>query len=158
MFNFVKNLTIILIMEIKYHNLYIHFVLTTLNRMPVIPEKNRQRIEKYITGIVKNNKCRLYAIYANPEHVHLLISKVQNIDEEELITIIAGSSERFINENKLCVGLFQWQDSCSAFSVSKRDIPKICDYIQNQSEHHKKQCYEEENAAFIKFYQQTIKK
>ena len=145
-------------MEIKYHNLYIHFVLTTLNRMPVIPEKNRQRIEKYITGIVKNNGCYLYAIYANPEHVHLLISKAQNIDEEELITIIANSSERFINENKLCVGLFQWQESCSAFSVSKRDVAKVCNYIQNQKEHHKKQSYGEENTEFIKFYQQTIKK
>jgi len=145
-------------MEIKYHNLYIHFVLTTLNRMPVILEENRQRIEKYITGIVKNYKCCLYAIYANPKHIHLLISKTQNIDEEKLITIIANSSERFINENKLSVGLFQWQESCSAFSVSKRDIPKVCNYIQSQKEHHKKRCYDEENVDFLKFYQQTIKK
>jgi REP element-mobilizing transposase RayT len=52
-------------MKIEYNNLYTHFVFTTLNRMPVILEKNRQRIEKYITGIVKNNDCYLYAIYAN---------------------------------------------------------------------------------------------
>lgn len=52
-------------MKIEYHNLYTHFVFTTLFRLPLISEKNRVRIEKYITGIVNNNGCKLYAIYAN---------------------------------------------------------------------------------------------
>ena len=145
-------------MKIEYNNLYTHFVFTTRNRMPVISEKNRQRIEKYITGIVKNNACQLYAIYANPEHVHFLVSRSPEMDETSLVTIIADSSERFINDNKLCVGLFQWQQTCSAFSVSKGDIAKVCEYIRNQKEHHSKQSYDEEYAAFIKFYQQTINK
>ena len=145
-------------MEIQYNNLYIHFVLTTLNRMPLISERIRQRIEKYITGIITNNRCYLYAIYANPEHVHMLISKDPNIDERDLITIIANSSERFINEHKLVAGLFQWQQSCSAFSISKRDIDKVCKYILNQKEHHSKQNYGEECETFLHFYQQTINK
>jgi len=143
-------------MKVEYNNLYTHYVFTTFLRTPIILEKNRQRIEKYITGIVNNNGCQLYSIYANPEHVHFLVSRAPNIDEESLATIIANSAERFINENKLCVGRFQWQESCSAFSVSKRDIPKVCDYIQNQKEHHKRQSYDEEYSTFLKFYQQTI--
>ena len=143
-------------MKVEYNNLYTHFVFTTFNRMPLILEKFRERIEKYITGILHNNNCHLYAIYANPEHVHFLVSRSPNIDEEVLATIIANSSERFINENKLCVGFFQWQLSCSAFSVSKRDIPKVCNYIRNQKEHHIKQNYNEEYEAFLRFYQQTI--
>ena len=143
-------------MEIKYHNLYIHFVLTTLNRMPVIPEKNRQRIEKYITGIVKNQKCRLYAIYANPEHVHFLVSHDPAMSEEELVNLIAKASEIFINNNRLCKGKFYWQSSCSAFSVSKREIDKVCKYILNQAEHHRKQTFIEEYKQFMKFYQQTL--
>jgi REP element-mobilizing transposase RayT len=145
-------------MKIEYNNLYTHFVFTTLNRMPTIIEHFRSRIEKYITGIVNNNHCQLYTIYANPEHVHFLVSRSPNIDEESLATIIANSSERFINDNKLCTGMFLWQQSCSAFSVSKRDIPKVCDYIQNQKEHHKQTSYEDEYATFLKFYQQTINK
>ena len=57
-------------MEVQYNNLYTHFVFTTQDRSPVIDEIHRERIEKYITGIVNNNKCRMYAIYANPEHIH----------------------------------------------------------------------------------------
>jgi len=66
-------------MKVEYNNLYTHFVFTTLNRMPVILEQHRQRIEKYITGIVNNNQCQLYAIYANPEHVHMLISRAPSL-------------------------------------------------------------------------------
>jgi len=145
-------------MKIEYNNLYAHFVFTTLNRIPVIYEKNRQRIEKYMTGIVNNTGCRLYAIYANPEHVHFLVSLKPDIDTESLATIIANSSERFINENKLCTGLFQWQQSCSVFSVSKRDIDSVCRYIFKQKEHHKKMDYSQEYDTFLKFYQQTINK
>jgi REP element-mobilizing transposase RayT len=143
-------------MNIEYNNLYTHFVFTTLNRIPVILEKNRQRIEKYITGIVNNQHCHLYAIYANPEHVHMLVSRAPNIDEESLATMIADSSERFINNNKLCVGYYQWQQSCSAFSVSKKDIDKVCKYILKQKEHHSKHTYIEEQEKFLKFYQQTL--
>ena len=74
--------------------------------MAIIKEMNRQRIEKYITGIVNNNDSKLYAIYANPEHVHVLLSRSPKLSEEVLATILAESSERFINENKLCVGRF----------------------------------------------------
>jgi len=35
-------------MKIEYNNLYIHFILITKDRSPIIPEKNRERIEKYI--------------------------------------------------------------------------------------------------------------
>ena len=39
-------------MKVEYNNLYTHFILITTNRLPIIEEKNRVRIEKYITGIV----------------------------------------------------------------------------------------------------------
>ncbi|MEW6701804.1 MAG: transposase [Bacteroidota bacterium] len=77
-------------MIIKYNNLYTHFILTTLNRFPFINEKNRERIEKYVTGIVNNNDSKLYAIYANPEHVHFIASRSPRISEEALIRIVMG--------------------------------------------------------------------
>ena len=45
----------------------------------------------------------------------------------------------------------------SAFSVSKGDIVKVCNYIINQPEHHRMKSYMEEYEAFIKFYQKTLK-
>jgi len=100
----------------------------------------------------------MYSIYANPEHVHFLVSRSPQLDEESLATIIANSSEKFINDRRLCVGVFQWQQSCSAFSVSKRSIHDLCEYIENQKEHHKTKSYADEYEGYVKFYQQTIQK
>jgi len=85
-------------MKIEYKNVFTHYVLTVYDRQRIIPEENRVRIEKYITGIVAKHHSKLYAIYANPEHAHLLVSRDPCISEEELATIIANSSEHFINE------------------------------------------------------------
>ena len=143
-------------MEISYNNLYTHFVFTTLDRFPCIAEIHRERIEKYITGVVNNHHCKMYAIYANPEHVHFLVSRDPAMSEKELADLIAKASEIFINNNKLCKGKFYWQSSCSAFSVSKRDIDKVCKYILNQPEHHKKQTFAQEYDKFLKFYQKSL--
>jgi REP element-mobilizing transposase RayT len=147
-----------MIMKIEYNNLYTHFVFTTLGRQPLILEKNRGRIEKYITGIVNNNSCKLYAIYANPEHVHFLVSRSPDMSEESLATIVAESCRRFINENKLALGMFGWQNTASAFSVSKSDVDKVCKYILNQPEHHRKVTFAEEFKKFIKYYQMTLQR
>ena len=144
-------------MRIEYNNLYTHFILITKNRLPLIQEINRQRIEKYITGIVNNNHSKMYSIYANPEHVHFLVSRTPIISEEAFVTIVAESSTKFIYDNKLCAGTFAWQQSASAFSVSKTDVDKVCKYILNQPEHHKKVTFADEYEAFIKHYQRTLK-
>jgi putative transposase len=145
-------------MKIEYNNLYTHFVFTTFDRQWLISEKSRVRIEKYITGIVVRNKSKLYAIYANPEHIHLLVSRDPGISEEHLATIIANSSEQFINDNKLTSTHFHWQQSASAFSVSKSEVDRVCRYILNQPKHHKIVSFAEEYEQFIKHYQETLKK
>ncbi len=143
-------------MKIEYNNLYTHFIFTTLHRLPLISEKHRERIEKYITGIVNNNDCHLYAIYANPEHAHFLVSRSPKVSEENLASIVAESSDRFINQNKLCENQFVWQETASAFSVSKSDVNRVYKYILNQPEHHRKVSFLEEYETFIKFYQKTL--
>lgn len=142
-------------MKIEYNNLYTHFVLVTYKRTKLIQNKLRERIEKYITGIVNNKGCKMYAIYANPEHVHFIISRSPALSEEYIATIVANSSEKFIDE--LCKGKFAWQQSASAFSVSKGDVDKVCKYILNQPKHHQKVTFEQEYNEFIKYYQKTLK-
>ena len=112
-------------MKIEYNNLYTHFIFSTLHRMPLISEKYRERIEKYMTGIVNNNDSQLYSIYANPEHVHFLVSRSPKLSEELLASVVAESSENFINKNKLCSNQFVWQESAAAFSVSKSDVDRV---------------------------------
>jgi putative transposase len=143
-------------MRIEYYNLYTHFVFVTQGRIAMIKPQHRERIEKYITGIVNNKDCKLYAIYANPEHIHFLISRSPDISEETIASIVGNSSAKFINDYSLCSGKFSWQQSASAFSVSKGDIENVCRYIFNQPEHHQKKSFEDEYQEFIRYYQKPI--
>lgn len=139
-------------MKLDFNNLYTHFVFITLQRERMIPEKSRDRIEKYITGIISKYSSKLYAVYANPEHVHILVSRSPQHSVEELALIIANSTEKFINANKLTLGVFKWQDSGAAFSVSKKGIDSVYKYIMNQPEHHRHETFAQEYDRYLKFY------
>jgi REP element-mobilizing transposase RayT len=143
-------------MEVRFNNLYTHFVFTVEDRQPIIKKENRERIEKYITGIINNHECKLYAIYANPDHVHFLVSRSPEMSEHRLAGLVAEGTETFINANNLCNGRFRWQATCSAFSVSKKEVDKVCKYILNQPEHHKTQSYAEEFDKMISHYLQAL--
>jgi hypothetical protein len=88
--------------------------------------------------------------------MHFILSKDSSLSEDQIATIIADASAAFINQNSLSKGVFAWQQSCSAFSVSKSDVEKVSNYILNQPEHHKIHTFEEEYKEFIYLYQQTI--
>ncbi|MGE5812285.1 MAG: transposase [Ignavibacteria bacterium] len=81
----------------EYNNLYTHFIFITLNRLPLIHEVYRIRIDKYITGIINYNDSKLYSIYANPDHFHFIVSRSPKLSMEYLSTIISESSERFMH-------------------------------------------------------------
>ncbi|MDZ7774123.1 MAG: transposase [Bacteroidales bacterium] len=84
-------------MEIEYNNLYTHLIFTTLKKETRHTGKRQVLCIQIITGVINNYASRLYAIYANPEHVHFLISRDPGISEQRLATIVADSSEKFIN-------------------------------------------------------------
>jgi len=56
----------------------------------------------------------------------------------------------------LCAKKFEWQETAAAFSVSKSDLDRVCKYILNQPEHHRKMTFAEEYEKFISFYQKTL--
>ncbi len=84
------------------------------------------------------------------------MSRSPKLPEESLASVVAESSCQFMNQNNLCGNNFAWQESASAFSVSKSEVDRVCKYILNQPEHHRKVSYQEEYEPFIKFYQKTL--
>jgi intein-encoded DNA endonuclease-like protein len=46
------------------------------------------------------------------------------------------------------VNLFKWQNTCSAFSVSKSDVVRVYRYIENQPNHNKTVNLESEQEQF----------
>lgn len=128
-----------------YIQIYVQFIFAVQGRQNLIAPSNREVLQRYISGIIENSNQKLLAVYANPDHVHILVGfNSLNLKISDFVRDIKANSSRFINEQKWMGGKFNWQEGYGAFSYSKSQIDKVVNYIINQEEHHKKRSFKEE--------------
>jgi putative transposase len=135
-----------------YTQLYIQFVFAVQNRISMISDSWQNELYKYITGIIEHQEHKLFSINGIPDHVHLLISMNPKQAPSDLMYHVKRSSSIWINDNKLCVGKFSWQEGFGAFSYGKSQISAIAHYIENQKQHHLKKTFIEEYKEFLKAF------
>jgi len=132
-----------------YTQIYIQIVFAVKGRQNLIPKENREELHKFITGIVSNRNQKLFAVFAMPDHVHILVSISPTITISDLVRDIKAGSSKLINEKEWMNGKFNWQEGYGAFSYSKSSIDSVVKYILNQEEHHKKKTFKEEYLDFM---------
>ena len=130
--------------------MYLQIIFAVQGRENVIKEKFRDELEKYMCGIITNNKSKPLAIYCNPDHTHILIGLHPTISVSTLTGDVKAGSSKWINERRLVSGKFNWQDGYGAFTYSKSQIDDVTKYILNQPEHHKKKTFKEEYLSILK--------
>ncbi|MGC4128291.1 MAG: IS200/IS605 family transposase [Bergeyella sp.] len=136
-----------------YTQIYIQIVFAVKGRQNLISKENREELHKFITGIVSNRGQKLFAIFAMPDHVHILVSMSPNVSISDLVRDIKAGSSKFINDKKWINGKFNWQEGYGAFSYSKSGVDNVVKYILNQEEHHKKKTFKEEYLEFLKKFE-----
>lgn len=136
-----------------YSQIYIQIVFAVKGRQNLIAKENHEELHKFITGIVTNREQKLLAIFAMPDHVHILIGMKPSISISDLVRDIKAGSSKFINDSKWINGKFNWQEGFGAFSYSKSSIDNVVKYILNQEEHHNKKTFKEEYLDFLKKFE-----
>lgn len=136
-----------------YTQIYVQIIFSVQGRKNLIKEHNREKLEKYICGIVTNNKSKPLAIYCNPDHVHILIGLHPAISISDMAKFIKASSSKWINDNNWQENKFNWQEGFGAFTYSKSQIDRVVKYILNQPEHHKKATFKEEYISFLNAFE-----
>ncbi len=131
-----------------YFQLYIQMVFDVKGRQCFIQESFRDELQKYISGIIKEKKQKLYAIYCMPDHTHIFVSIKPDIAISDLVRDVKANSSSFIKK-KHFVKNFSWQTGFGAFSYSKSQALKVVDYILRQPEHHKKKTFKQEYIEFL---------
>jgi putative transposase len=124
-----------------YSQLYIQIVFAVQGREYFIAESFRERLQQYITGIVKNQGQKMLSIYCMPDHTHMLVSIKPDIAISELVRDVKSNSCSFI-KNELAT-TFSWQKGFGAFSYSKSQLNDVARYIASQPAHHQKQTFRE---------------
>ncbi|WP_245605243.1 transposase [Niabella soli] len=55
----------------SYHQIFYQIIFATKNRCKTITEAHCEELYKYIWGIIKNKKCKLYRINGTEDHIHI---------------------------------------------------------------------------------------
>jgi hypothetical protein len=64
--------------------------------------------------------------------------------------IVKANSSKWLNENKMLPGKFNWQRGYSAFSYARSQRNKVIHYILNQEQHHRTVTFREEYMEFLR--------
>lgn len=136
-----------------YTQIYIQIVFAVKGRQNLISRENREELHKFITGIVSNRNQKLFAVFAMPDHIHILLSINPAITISNLVRDIKAGSSKFINEKGWMSGKFNWQEGYGAFSYSRSSIDSVVKYILNQEEHHKRKTFKEEYLDFMEKFE-----
>lgn len=136
-------------MSNTYTQIYIHIVFAVQGRQNFINPQLKEKLQKYITGIVTHRSQKLYAINCMPDHTHAFVSIKPDISISDLVRDVKTGSSNFINKNHLIKNKFNWQEGFGAFSYSHSHIDKVVKYILNQEKHHKKKTFREEYLEFL---------
>ena len=133
-----------------YTSLYIHYIFSTQNRLPLIVPEIQDRLWPYMAGIAKNNNMKALAVGGMPDHIHILLSLSATISISKTIQIIKGNSSKWINENFDTSDHFSWQNGYGAFTVNISILQDTVRYIQNQAVHHRRKSFKNEFLDFLK--------
>ncbi len=136
-----------------YTQIHLHFIFAVQNRASLIQKEWKDRLHQYITGIIQKNNHKLLIINGMPDHIHIVAGVRPSQSVSDLLQDIKGSSSKWINDNKLVKGKFQWQEGYGAFSYSKSALPKLIEYVKYQEEHHKKKTFLDEYREFLKAFE-----
>ena len=132
-----------------YTQIHIQTVFTVQNRTCVIRQEWREGLYRYITGIIQNHGHKVLAINGMPDHIHLLFGMRPTQALADLMRVVKADSCKWINDNRLVIGRFAWQEGYGAFSYSKSHVSAVIEYIKNQREHHRVKSFIEEYHDFL---------
>ena len=132
-----------------FSQLYVHVVFAVKGRSNCIDAKWKEKLYRYINGLINNKGQHLMMINGVADHVHLLIGLKPECNLSELIRDIKSNSSKWVNENRLVPGRFEWQTGFGAFSVGQLQVQRIVNYIKNQEEHHREKTFRDEYVEFL---------
>ena len=135
-----------------YTQIYIHIVFAVKNCDVQIASNWKERLHKYITGIVQNKGHKLIVINTRFNHAHIFIGMKPDEALSDLVRDIKKDSTNFVNNEIKLRGKFGWQEGFGAFSYSQSQIDTVVKYIVNQEEHHRTKTFREEYEAMLKKY------
>lgn len=138
-----------------YSQITIHAVFAVKHRENFITKKWRDNLHQYISGIITNKGAKSLAVGGWKDHVHILFGMPVTTSIADFMSAVKSNSSKWINEQQLVKGKFQWQSGYGAFSYARSQRDIVIKYIMNQEEHHRAKTFKEEYLKMLRDFDIT---
>ncbi|MCK9641167.1 MAG: IS200/IS605 family transposase [Prolixibacteraceae bacterium] len=132
-----------------FTQIYIQLVFSPKHREYLLTEKIRPRILEYMSGIATNLGHKPIIINGVDDHVHIFLGHNPKMSVSDTVKELKRSSSILINEKRLVVGKFEWQEGYGGFSYGHSQIGNVFNYIKDQETHHQKRTFKDEYIEFL---------
>ena len=103
-----------------------------------------------MSGIVSDMKHKSIIVNGVSNHVHIFLGLHPTVSVSDTVYEVKRGSSLFINNQKLCLGKFAWQEGYGSFTYSKSQINDVYNYILSQEQHHKNVTFKDEYITFLR--------
>ena len=132
-----------------FTQLYVQLVIAVYMRDNALTDRSRPKVIEYIGGIVGGMKHKPLIINGAKDHMHILLGLNPSVSISDTVAGIKKSSSIFINQNRLVMGQFRWQEGYGAFSYSRSELDNVYRYIQDQDKHHARRSFKDEYLGLL---------
>jgi putative transposase len=119
-----------------YTELYLHLVWSTYDRLPLITPELQPRLYASIAHHCAELGAKVEAIGGICDHVPLLVRFPATISISEFVGKVKGGTSHFVTHVVQSREPFRWQGGYGAFTVSKRNLAAVRDYVLDQEARH----------------------
>lgn len=137
------------VMANTFSQIYLQFVFAVKGRQSLIPKMHKEELHKYMTALAQARKAKMLAVHCMPDHVHLFVGFKPSVLISDFVKEIKVETNEFIREKKWTNTNFSWQEGYGVFSYGRSQIDRVCKYVLNQEEHHKRKTFRQEYLAFL---------
>lgn len=130
----------------------VHLTWATKHRTPCLTAPIRAGLFRYISGLMRAKRGRLFAGGGWDDHIHLYIDLPASISLSTLVAEIKTASMRWIRINHPAVSAIGWQRGFAAFSVDRRRDDGLMAYIRDQEQIHASRSSRREAAALARAF------
>lgn len=133
--------------------MYVQLVIAVYLRENVLSDRIRPRVFEYIGGIISGMKHKSLIVNGVRDHVHILMGLNPTVSISDTVFNIKRNSSLFINQNRMVMGQFRWQEGYGAFTYSRSELDNVYHYIEEQDKHHARKTFREEYLALLDKYE-----
>jgi REP element-mobilizing transposase RayT len=140
-----------------YSQINIHCIFSVKGRGSFIAKQFQDRLHEYMSGTLRNIDAYPLAVGGWKDHIHVFFELNPDTKISDLMRTLKSNSSKWINDEKLLPGKFQWQEGYGAFSYSRSQRDRVIKYIKTQEEHHKGKTFKEEYLGLLKKFEIEFK-